>query len=801
MFYELYIFFIGKTPTECFDTVFEECGGVLNVTSCGSVPRNKKQVSNIKSTLKPKCTERDPLFAVIEQCKQEESQVQPFIRNVQGAPDAMCVLASDNQLHDVARFCCDPKLFSIFGIDPTFNLGEFSVTVTTYRHLQLLDRHTKKPPVFLGPMLIHQRKTAQSYHFLASSMVGLHPEVASIQAIGTDGEKQLGEGFKLQFRSCTHLLCFIHMKDCIVRKLRDIGICGASGKPFLDEIFGVQEGTHRFTGLVDSGSPSDFDERLHRLESEWNKREREIRSSDTPLFYAWFTKYHSTDFKEHMLKPERIKAGLGDPPAVYTNNANESANARIKAKVNYQKSDLKVFCNEMKSLVERQFRDVERAFTLDTGPYEVAPNYLPHKENATKWVKRSAQYKQRVLTSLYKMPLVYPMPNDSIPACTALDCENEDGGECSTQTVPLSISWQDAELSGEIYAGMWTKASQLIAQTNSVTPAPGLESSRMVSSFSNPRKPHLVTSYKNGKVTCDCQNCSVKHVCAHILATAETMGILENFIEWFKKENDQTNLWKLSRSSGVPKNPGSKPTSRKRSRNVLPQVKTTSDKLCKLDSAPSNPSPSQTQPLPDNVNHWYPPFPSPHYPYYGMGRCPPYHYPSYFQYSSPSQHQPTSFHPATIHDQHNFEPGTSSFTPIPGPGSSSQPGTPTTSLQQNRFQALDTVYKPSTTAHLFTLKKMSARIKKCQGCKKQFHDTAPSTLVVSRLECRPFVSPDGSVKVPKTPKNSHYHLHMECLSSADPSFQPHQLCLPTDMRLALSESEIDSLTKFGVQIS
>ena len=66
------------------------------------------------------------------------------------------------------------------------------------------------------------------------------------------------------------------------------------------------------------------------------------------------------------------------------------------------------------------------------------------------------------------------MPNDSTPACTALDCENEDGGECSTQTVQLSISWQDAELSGEIYAGMWTKASQLIAPTNSVTPAPGL---------------------------------------------------------------------------------------------------------------------------------------------------------------------------------------------------------------------------------------------------------------------------------------------------------------------------------------
>lgn len=78
----------------------------------------------------------------------------------------------------------------------------------------------------------------------------------------------------------------------------------------------------------------------------------------------------------------------------YTNNANESANAKIKAKVDHKKSDLNIFCNEMKNLVERQFRDVERAFTLNTGPYEVSPSYISHRENATKWVKRSEQYSQ-----------------------------------------------------------------------------------------------------------------------------------------------------------------------------------------------------------------------------------------------------------------------------------------------------------------------------------------------------------------------------------------------------------------------
>ncbi len=119
--------------------------------------------------------------------------------------------------------------------------------------------------------------------------------------------------------------------------------------------------------------------------------------------------------------------------------------------------------------------------------------YLAHKENATKWVKRSVQYKQRVINSLYKLPLVYHVPSDDSTPDTSLACGSADSmeGECLPQTVPLSISWKDAELSGEIFEGMWTKASRLVAMTNSVTPAPGLDSSRMVSSSSNPRKPHF----------------------------------------------------------------------------------------------------------------------------------------------------------------------------------------------------------------------------------------------------------------------------------------------------------------------
>ena len=143
-----------------------ECGGILNANSCGSVPRNRKQVANVKSSMKVEPSVKDPLFSVMEECKQQQSRADPFLRMVQAAPDAMCLLTNSRQLHDMARFCTDPTQCCVLGVDPTFNLGEFSVTVITYKHLQLIDRQTKKPPVLVGPMLIHQKKPRNHIIFL-----------------------------------------------------------------------------------------------------------------------------------------------------------------------------------------------------------------------------------------------------------------------------------------------------------------------------------------------------------------------------------------------------------------------------------------------------------------------------------------------------------------------------------------------------------------------------------------------------------------------------------------------------------
>ena len=131
-------------PKEAVDNVFMKKGDMLNAQSAGELPRGRMQAYNIKRTVQNRdlsqgtsTPTRDMLYVVMEQCKSVE-KVDVFVQDVTCAPEPMAVLCTQHQLSDIARFCCDPFLFSILGIDPTFNLGEFSVTPTVYTGSPLL---------------------------------------------------------------------------------------------------------------------------------------------------------------------------------------------------------------------------------------------------------------------------------------------------------------------------------------------------------------------------------------------------------------------------------------------------------------------------------------------------------------------------------------------------------------------------------------------------------------------------------------------------------------------------------------
>lgn len=61
------------------------------------------------------------------------------VRFVTSAPEPLCILYSNAQLLDIEHFCIDPVKFGPLSVDPTFDLGDFNVIVTSYYSLLLLN--------------------------------------------------------------------------------------------------------------------------------------------------------------------------------------------------------------------------------------------------------------------------------------------------------------------------------------------------------------------------------------------------------------------------------------------------------------------------------------------------------------------------------------------------------------------------------------------------------------------------------------------------------------------------------------
>ena len=104
------------------------------------------------------------------QSAKEEDSIGKFVRETRPSPEPAFILARDRQLDDLVRFCTVAEGFSIMRVEPTFNLGDFDVTPTIYRHMLLTSKRSGKEPVFIGPIIIHYRKNFHTYIFFSSTL-------------------------------------------------------------------------------------------------------------------------------------------------------------------------------------------------------------------------------------------------------------------------------------------------------------------------------------------------------------------------------------------------------------------------------------------------------------------------------------------------------------------------------------------------------------------------------------------------------------------------------------------------------
>ena len=159
-------------PREAVHKVVKnDLGGLASCSSVGQMPRNRQQVKDLtrnqsvagcKKSLSENYEQDDPWYRILgESKKQACNRKTPFIRDVRVAPEPLCILATDRQLNDLRRFCCNPIEYRPFTVDPTFNIGKYNVTPITYQHLLLENRRDGKHPSLIGSVLFHDKKTTE----------------------------------------------------------------------------------------------------------------------------------------------------------------------------------------------------------------------------------------------------------------------------------------------------------------------------------------------------------------------------------------------------------------------------------------------------------------------------------------------------------------------------------------------------------------------------------------------------------------------------------------------------------------
>ena len=71
----------------------------------------------------------------MQKCKEElRDEKTALICSVQVTPEPIIFLSTEQQLKDIERFCTNPEMFCVLGIDATFELCDYYMTFVTYHN-------------------------------------------------------------------------------------------------------------------------------------------------------------------------------------------------------------------------------------------------------------------------------------------------------------------------------------------------------------------------------------------------------------------------------------------------------------------------------------------------------------------------------------------------------------------------------------------------------------------------------------------------------------------------------------------
>ncbi len=332
-----------------------------------------------------------------------------FVQCIQLVPDPVVVLFNETQIDDIERFCANQEISttSVLGVDVTFNLGPFYVTICTYQNLKV-STNKGTHPAMIGPTLIHSSKDTVNFSYLFNELVKKKPSLAtSLKAFGTDGEQALINAASEAFPFAVHLRCALHLKDNITANLRKMLTPDRLIKEVLRDIFGT--GAER--GLIHASS-KEFDSKLCVLEKRWQALEME-HGIHTPRVYQW-CRLHVFSVVRDSLNSELLHT-LGVKSEKYTQNSSESINALIKRYVSFKKQDVCSFVNDLEECVLEQQNEMSKA-VLGHRRWKLTSEFHTMGVSTDSWfTTMSNEDRAEVIDSLHKAPLLSGCSSTSSP--------------------------------------------------------------------------------------------------------------------------------------------------------------------------------------------------------------------------------------------------------------------------------------------------------------------------------------------------------------------------------------------------
>ena len=548
----------------------ERAVGGLGADSASALPRNERQARYIKSKNKESC-KTDPISALLDMQLEEET---PFIRSVTVDKNSpVIVLFSDEQIKDIRKFCCNEEgPNSPLCVDMTFNLGNFYVVITTYRHLQLQTRRGGKEPVIMGPVMMCMKKDRATYQSLFQKIAAYCPEIKhQLKAYGTDSESPLRQALELEFPFALGFICRTHIVRNLEHKIKsELNLSDKFFRKVIEDVFGCK--AHE--GLVHCKTRQEYDLLLSKLSVKWDKEEIEERKrkgdarEPEPMASKYFLR-NKADIVYHHCRCQALhEVGIDDQ--YFDNNDPESINALLKKWEKREKNDIPKFVSDIKELQEKQRHDISRAFCGTPGLYTVKDEYAQFAAGAEFW-KLDQCERKKYLNKVSELPLISLQTRKNLL---------EPIGLLSQAFLPSQVSSMKAKveriLDGKIRLGFSGPKSRIVSSDSGT-------------------EPHLVSAVGIHKYTCDasCMQFKSYKICSHTLATAADNRELQDFVDAYLSGNNPRNVTPAATAGGnkmAGRKPGDHPRVRKRCTATEEQVP-----RCTLGDVLSNITPDFNQ--------------------------------------------------------------------------------------------------------------------------------------------------------------------------------------------------------------